>query len=138
MFVLTTCDVCAVKYLEVVVVVHDHVAVVAHAAAAVNGVALPCPANVRADHLVFVAVVPVGYVNVAVLVNSNGRIASNIGGRCVNRLRDPGCSIMVLEHGTVANVAGVRVRDMRPFMSVQHDTYLIVVHIALQGLGGPR
>ena len=46
MFVLITCAIRAVQNLEVVVVVNDHVAVESYAVAAVNGVALPGPADV--------------------------------------------------------------------------------------------
>jgi len=44
---------------------------------------------------------------------------------------------VILQHGTVADVAGVGVRDMGPVMGVEHDANLIIVDIVLQGLSGP-
>ncbi len=78
--------------------------------------------------------VPVGHVDVAVLVNRNGGIATNVGGRGVDGLRDPVGTIVVLEHGTVADEASLGVRDVGAVMGVQNDANLVVVDVVLQGL----
>lgn len=44
---------------------------------------------------------------------------------------------MIFQHCTVANVARLGVRDMGAVVSVQHDSNLVVVDVALQGLRGP-